>query len=190
VAGLTAFLAPPRSQRPGQGPPSHHPKAGPAYDINAWLIRSSEQLRLLIPIIQREENFWNKSTCRKSFSCHIAVFHCSHHELRDDDTKRATFLLRVCCRKIKLSLWPTKCTTSKCNFKIKTLHLQRVSIFHRSSFLRPYISRQVSNRKNNGIRKIMLIRCNKVYTYCMVYDLPADVVCKVEKCSRCKVLIV
>jgi hypothetical protein len=28
---VTAFLAPPRSQRPGQGPRSPHPKASPAY---------------------------------------------------------------------------------------------------------------------------------------------------------------
>jgi hypothetical protein len=28
---VTAFWAPPRSQRPGQGPRSPHPKAGPAY---------------------------------------------------------------------------------------------------------------------------------------------------------------
>jgi hypothetical protein len=28
---VTAFLAPPRSQRPGQGPRSPHPKAGPAH---------------------------------------------------------------------------------------------------------------------------------------------------------------
>jgi hypothetical protein len=30
---VTAFLAPPRSQRPGQGPRSPHPKAGPGLDI-------------------------------------------------------------------------------------------------------------------------------------------------------------
>jgi hypothetical protein len=32
---VTAFLAPPRSQRPGQGPRSPHPNAGPDGVLNA-----------------------------------------------------------------------------------------------------------------------------------------------------------
>jgi hypothetical protein len=34
--GVTAFSAPPRSRRPGQGPRSPHPKAGPVYTIWKW----------------------------------------------------------------------------------------------------------------------------------------------------------
>ena len=37
-------------------------------------------------------------------------------------------------------LWPTKCRMSMCNFKIKTVHLQHVSIFHRPSSGRPYFN--------------------------------------------------
>jgi hypothetical protein len=35
---VTAFLAPPRSQRPGQGPPSPHPKAGPEHYTEAQTV--------------------------------------------------------------------------------------------------------------------------------------------------------
>src|SRR5215510_9913641 len=39
---VTAFSAPPRSRRPGQGPRSPHPKAGPVHYIVFWTHLPSE----------------------------------------------------------------------------------------------------------------------------------------------------
>jgi hypothetical protein len=53
---VTAFLAPPRSQRPGQGPRSPHPKAGPGWEavleftvqLNATLCKGK-----VVPVLTR-----------------------------------------------------------------------------------------------------------------------------------------
>jgi hypothetical protein len=43
---VTAFLAPPRSQRPGQGPRSPHPKAGPVWvecgGARLWYVKTGK----------------------------------------------------------------------------------------------------------------------------------------------------
>jgi hypothetical protein len=51
---VTAFLAPHRSQRPGQGPRSPHPKAGPAWtDEYEYCLRS---LQLTLAILSAVES--------------------------------------------------------------------------------------------------------------------------------------
>jgi hypothetical protein len=44
---VTAFLAPPRSLRPGQGPRSPHPKAGPAPTYHQRFLNVSWAFRLI-----------------------------------------------------------------------------------------------------------------------------------------------
>jgi hypothetical protein len=48
---VTAFMAPPRSQRPGQGPRSPHPKAGPGYVITVCVSPSINQASIFKRLI-------------------------------------------------------------------------------------------------------------------------------------------
>jgi hypothetical protein len=47
---VTAFLAPPRSQRPGQGPHSPHPKAGPEWAFGLHNMRVISTVSARLPV--------------------------------------------------------------------------------------------------------------------------------------------
>jgi len=51
-----------------------------------------------------------------------------------------------------------------CHIMVKTLHLQHVSIFHRSA-RRSYLNHSVYNMKDTTISKFILVYCSKIWYF-------------------------
>jgi hypothetical protein len=80
---VTACLAPPRSQRPGQGPLSPHPKAGPGHTwIAEMCIIINKHLKYTSFKLSCCKNFkftwkvghpWRRQNCSLDFSCDLTL---------------------------------------------------------------------------------------------------------------------